>query len=175
MQTVVALVVATLLAVGGGAFVGSTLVGDKPQAPAHGDDAKENVAAAAKPAPEPAEKGHGGGHGGASAAKDAPAPAPAPKWKLKELAPIVTNLAESEAGWVRLQAAIIYDMAALPEPDMLVSQVTADIVAYLRTMTLASIQGADGLRRLHEDLSERAAIRSEGHIRELIIQALVVQ
>jgi flagellar FliL protein len=173
MQTVIALVVATLLAVGGGAFLGTTLVGDKT--PAHGDETKQSAAAPAKPAPEPTDKGHGGGHGGAAPAKEEPAPAPAPKWKLKELTPIVTNLAESEAGWVRLQAAIIYDMAALPEPDLLVSQVTADIVAYLRTMTLVSIQGADGLRRLHEDLSERAAIRSEGHIREIVIQALVVQ
>jgi flagellar basal body-associated protein FliL len=170
-QTVLALVVATLIGAGGGGFLGMTLVGEQPAAPAHGDEAKES-AAATKPAAEPAEKGHGGAHGAAPAVKETPA---APKWKLKELAPIVTNLGEPETGWVRLQAAIVYDGEALPQSDVLVSQITADIVAFLRTMTLASIQGADGLRRLHEDLSERAVIRSEGRVRELIIQALVVQ
>ncbi|MBY6240599.1 flagellar basal body-associated FliL family protein [Methylosinus sp. Sm6] len=175
MQTVVALVVATLVAVGGGGFLGMTLVGEQPAAPAHGDEAKES-AAASRPAPEPADKGHGGGgHGAAAPAAKEAAPPAAPKWKLKELAPIVTNLADPEMGWVRMQAAIVYDGEAVPQTDLLVSQVTADIVAFLRTMTLASIQGADGLRRLHEDLSERAVIRSEGRIRELIIQALVVQ
>jgi flagellar basal body-associated protein FliL len=175
VQTVAALVVATVIGVGGGGFLGYTLVGEPPAAASHGGEAP----VAAKPA-EPADSGHGhgGGHGGgahapsAGGAKEAPA---APKMRLKELAPIVTNLAAPETSWVRLQAAIVYDGEALPQPDVLVSEVTADIVAFLRTMTFESIEGADGLRRLHEDLSERAAIRSEGKIRELIIQALVVQ
>lgn len=184
VQTVAALVVATVIGVGGGGFLGYTLVGEPPAATSHGGEAKELAPVAAKSA-EPADSGHGhgGGHGGgahgggahapsAGGAKEAPA---APKMKLKELAPIVTNLAAPETSWVRLQAAIVYDGEALPQPDVLVSEVTADIVAFLRTMTFESIEGADGLRRLHEDLSERAAIRSEGKIRELIIQALVVQ
>lgn len=177
VQTALALVVATLIGAGGGVLLGFTLSSEPPAAGAHGGEAKE-TAAPAKVAAEPAESGHGNGHGAsghaapAAGAKEAPAP---PKLKLKELAPIVTNLAAPETGWVRLQAAIVYDVEALPQPDVLVSEVTADIVAFLRTMTLASIEGSDGLRRLHEDLSERAVIRSEGRIRELIIQALVVQ
>jgi flagellar basal body-associated protein FliL len=186
VQTVAALVVATVIGVGGGGFVGYTLVGEAPTAPSHGGETKEPLPAAAKSGGEAAEGGHGhggsghggSGHGGsghaapAGGAKDAPAPM---KTKLKELAPIVTNLAAPETSWVRLQAALVYDGEAAELPEILVSEVTADIVAFLRTMSLESIEGADGLRRLHEDLSERAMIRSEGKIRELIIQALVVQ
>ena len=45
----------------------------------------------------------------------------------------------------------------------------------MRTLTLAQIAGASGLQHLREDLNERAAIRSDGRVRELILQTLVVQ
>jgi flagellar FliL protein len=195
VQTVAALVVATVIGVGGGGFVGYTLVGETPATPSHGGEAKDPPPAAGKSGAEPSASGHGqsgggqaggghgagahgggghggGGHGAPAAAKETPAPV---RTNLKELAPIVTNLAAPETSWVRLQATLVYDGEATALTDILVSEVTADIVAFLRTMSLESIEGADGLRRLHEDLSERAVIRSEGKIRELIIQALVVQ
>jgi flagellar FliL protein len=183
VQTVTALVVATVIGVGGGGFVGYSLIGETPSSSSHGGETKEPPPAAPKSGGDAASSGQGhgasnhaaSGHGAsghAEPAKEAPAPV---QTKLKELAPIVTNLAAPETSWVRLQAALVYDGEAAALPDILVSEVTADIVAFLRTMSLESIEGADGLRRLHEDLSERAMIRSEGKIRELIIQALVVQ
>lgn len=166
-QIVVVLAVSTLIGVGGGGFLGLTLGVEPP--------ARAVIEAPAGSAPPKAagEKREESAHGaGEAAAKDASA---ATKMKLEELPPIVTNLASPDTGWVRLQAAIVYDSQAVQQPEILVSEVMADIVAFLRTTTLASIEGAEGLRRLHEDLTERAAIRSEGRIREFIIQALVVQ
>ncbi|BBU61630.1 hypothetical protein MSC49_15650 [Methylosinus sp. C49] len=171
-QLALALIVATVLGAGGGGFLGFTLTGDPATAAKSGEPAPAESAAPKKSA-EPVDKGHGG-HGAAAPSEGAK-DAPLAKMKLKELAPIVTNLAVPETGWVRLQASIVYDSQAVPQPDILISQVTADIVAFLRTMTLASLEGSDGLRRLHEDLTDRAATRSEGHIQEVIIQALVVQ
>jgi flagellar basal body-associated protein FliL len=165
----IALVVATLLGAGGGGFVGLTIVGEPGPANAPAAEASHEPAPPKKT--EAADKSHGG-HGAPEATGKE---APGSKMKLKELAPIVTNLAAPETGWVRLQAAIVYESQDALQLDVLVSEVTADIVAFLRTMTLASIEGSDGLRRLSEDLSERAQIRSEGRIHELIIQALVVQ
>jgi flagellar FliL protein len=95
--------------------------------------------------------------------------------EVKELPPIVTNLAVPETSWVRLQASIVYDARTVSQPDILAAELMSDVLAFLRTISLTSIEGADGLRRLHEDLSERAAIRSEGRVREFIIQTLVVQ
>lgn len=174
-QLALALVVATALGAGGGGFLGFTLTGD-PSAAAKPTAAEPSPLESAGPKKnaEPAEKGRGG-HGAATPSEGAKEGAAVSKMKLKELAPIVTNLASPETGWVRLQASIVYDSQAVPQPDILISQITADIVAFLRTMTLASLEGSDGLRRLHEDLTDRAAIRSEGHIQEVIIQALVVQ
>lgn len=170
-EIIIALAVSTLIGLGGGASLGFLLGVEAPSSTAVADKPAE-AHAAPKVASEKPSKSQG-----AHAAVESPSVEAAgrPKMGLKELPPIVTNLAAPETGWVRLQAAIVYDPQAVPQPDILVSQVTADVVAFLRTLSLASIQGGDGLRRLHEDLTERASIRSEGRIREFIIQALVVQ
>ncbi len=42
-------------------------------------------------------------------------------------------------------------------------------------MTLKQLEGPIGLQAIREDLNERAAIRSEGKVRELVIRTLVVQ
>ena len=94
---------------------------------------------------------------------------------LVNLPPVVTNLADPPDAWVRLQAAIVFDTKAVPAPDVLASQIAEDFLGFLKTLTVAQIGGASGLQHLREDLNERAAIRSEGRIRELIIQSLVVQ
>lgn len=95
-------------------------------------------------------------------------------FQLKELPAVVTNLGEPESKWVRLQGSIVFDGEGV-NAETLANSVGEDIAAYLRTVALSTIEGADGLRRLHEDLSERAAIRSQGRVREFIIQTLVVQ
>lgn len=97
------------------------------------------------------------------------------KTALKELAPIVTNLSDGNSSWIRLQVAIVYDPDTLTHPEILISELTGDIVAYLRSLSLRSIEGSAGLRRLNEELSERASVRSEGAVQELVIQSLVVQ
>ena len=94
--------------------------------------------------------------------------------KLKELPPVVTNLGNPQTVWVRLQAAIVYDERSISNLDILVSQLRSDIVAFLRVTSLASIQGADGLRRLHEELSDRASIRSEKQVKEFIIETIII-
>lgn len=98
-----------------------------------------------------------------------------PDMTLLDLPPIITNLADPSSAWIRLQAAIVYDNKAVAKPQMLAAQIGEDILAYMKTATLAQIGGASGLEHLREDLNERAAIRSEGHVREVIIQTVVVQ
>jgi flagellar FliL protein len=94
---------------------------------------------------------------------------------LKELPPIITNLADPPDTWIRLEAAIVVDNKPDQVPALMLGEITGDILAFLRTLTLSQIEGASGLRQLREDLNERAAIRSSGRVRELIIETLVVQ
>lgn len=98
-----------------------------------------------------------------------------PGASLHELAPIVTNLSDPSETWVRLQAAIVLDATQGREPELIAADVAEDILGYLRTVSLASFGGPSGLRHLREDLNERARIRSDGRVRELVIHALAVQ
>ena len=141
------LVVLTVLAAGGGGLIGSQIVASL----------KGNAATAdSKAAP--------------------PAPGPAADTAVRELVPVVTNLAApNAASWVRLQAAIVYNKADAAQIDVLASRINDDILAVVRTLTLAQLQGSSGLELLREDLNERASIRSDGHIRELMIEMLVIQ
>lgn len=94
---------------------------------------------------------------------------------LKPLASIVTNLAEPHDVWIRLEASIIFDDEAIAADEVLAGQIGEDILAYLRTVTLSQIEGPSGMQHLREDLVERARIRSDGRVKELVIQSLVVQ
>jgi flagellar FliL protein len=120
-----------------------------------------------------------------STLKDALAPKPqaqdhaavryGPGTNIKELAPIITNLANPPDSWIRLEAALVFDGKPDEHFDVMTAQINGDILAFLRTLTIRQLEGAAGLRQLREDLNERIAVRSGGKVRELIIQTLVIQ
>lgn len=109
--------------------------------------------------------------------KDASAPGPrAPaSTGMFDIPPVVTNLGAPQDTWIRLEASIVYDAKALPNPEAMAGQIAGDELAYLRTVTLKQIEGPIGLENIRQDLNERASIRSEGKVTELIIRTLVVQ
>jgi flagellar FliL protein len=65
--------------------------------------------------------------------------------------------------------------SAAAEDNSLAGQIGEDILAFLRTLSLAQIQGASGFQHLREDLGDRVRTRSRGKVRDLIIQALIVE
>jgi flagellar FliL protein len=95
--------------------------------------------------------------------------------RLRKISPVVTNLAAPAGTWIRMEGSVVTDQLNEEEASVLVARLGEDIVSYLRTVTPAQIEGARGLQYLREDLNERAAIRSGGKVRELIIETLVVQ
>ncbi len=94
---------------------------------------------------------------------------------IRKLAPVVTNIAGSETDWIRLEASIIYKSGIEFNSEVLAAETRQDVLAYLRTVSLAQIQGPSGLLHLREDLNERARIRSNGFIQEFVLETLVVQ
>ncbi len=179
---VLALGLLTLVALGAGA--------------AHGLQTFALIAAAGSqkaPGPVPAvvaasASGHGeaapaGGHGTPS--QGAPAKPvenkPAEKMKLpskiviRTLQPLITNIMLPNDLWVRLEAAIVYDQSEVDDPDVRLSEISGDLMAYLRTLTLREMQGADGLMFVRQDMRERIGLRTRGLARDIIIQTLVVQ
>ena len=106
---------------------------------------------------------------------EAVAGAAPPPTDLFEMPPIVTNLGAPKDTWIRLEASIVFDAKSVAHPESLADEIAADELAYLRTVSLSQIEGPIGLQNIRQDLNERAAIRSNGKVSELIIRTLVVQ
>jgi len=94
---------------------------------------------------------------------------------LFEMPPIVTNIGSPKDTWIRLEASIVFDAKTVQHPEALAEDIAGDELAYLRTISLAQVEGPIGLENIRQDLSERASIRSSGAVSELVIRTLVVQ
>jgi len=183
---IVLLLVLVGVGLGGGWFVGGYLKGQVPAAaPAAEADAKADGAAAGhgKAAAgghgeaagdhgggghgeEAAAEGHGGGHGEGEGA-------PVPTQKLFDLAPITTNLAAPNDTWARLEVAILFDTP--PADQNIVQIVHQDLLSYLRTVKMHQLEGASGIQHLRADLTERAAIRTDGRVTNVFIRTLLFE
>jgi len=96
------------------------------------------------------------------------------KVTIKALPPILTNLAAPKNAWVRMEASIIVN-GEVEELDVMAAQISEDTLAYLRTLTMSDIEGGSGLAYLRSDIKERAVVRSQGKVVEIIIGSLVVE
>jgi flagellar protein FliL len=120
--------------------------------------AEKETPAKADPASPPAVKGRFG-----------------PTASLRALAPIVTNLASPQNTWVRVEAALVVDGEQTGDANVLAAQITEDLIAFLRTVSLVQIEGASGFQHLREDLSDRVRVRSGGKVRDLVLQTFIVE
>ncbi len=110
--------------------------------------------------------------------EEAVTPAPlrySPGTSLYRPEPVIANLRQPRDAFIRVDLALVIDEADEATRTRLGAEIAGDVMAYLRTLDLARLEGASGLQFLREDLNERATIRSEGRVRELIIETLVVQ
>ncbi|TIS61699.1 MAG: flagellar basal body-associated protein FliL [Mesorhizobium sp.] len=89
-----------------------------------------------------------------------------------QLAPITTNLASPGEVWIRLEASVLYDA---PQPPEVTEQIHQDLLAYVRTLKMHQIEGASGYQHLKADLDERAALRSGGHVKQVLIRTMLLE
>ncbi|MBX9738499.1 MAG: flagellar basal body-associated FliL family protein, partial [Beijerinckiaceae bacterium] len=128
---------------------------------AHAADASKDASKAKAPAAAPPVPGE-------------PVKLPS-KMVLKDLPHVLTNVAMPPDSWIRLEASIVYDQAEVANPDVLVGEISNDLLAYLRSLSLREIQGAEGFMYLRQDMKDRVSLRAEGKVRDLVIQTLVLQ
>lgn len=95
--------------------------------------------------------------------------------RLQKLDPLVTNLASPKDAWIRVHASVLLEEETEGEIGLLRKKVEDDFLGYLRTLTLAHLEGGAGLQHLKEDLTERAKTRSKGLIHEVILESVVIQ
>ena len=94
---------------------------------------------------------------------------------LLDLPPIVTNLGAPADVWVRVEASIVFDPKSTQHPEVLAAEIAGDELAFLRTLSLAQLEGPIGLENVRQDLTDRASVRSGGKVSELVIRTLVLQ
>lgn len=150
MGMILGLGLATLIA--GGAGAGYAFYVQKKSA------APEQAAKPAREEPAAASKGKEGEMSG-----------------LLALQPIITNLAAPPGMWIRLESSVMVEGLPTKDVETLRKDVTEDVLAFLRTLTLPQVEGPMGLLHLKEDLNDRVAVRSKGKAREVVIQTMVLQ
>lgn len=139
----------SLVAAGGGWLLGGTLAPE------------QDATTAAEVDPDAAGGQPDSGHGEAAATQH-----------LVNLEPITTNLAYPRENWVRLEVSVLFEQAADPEMAQAIHQ---DILAYLRTVSLQQIEGPRGFQYLRDDLVERASLRSDGAVSNLLFRTFVIE
>lgn len=95
--------------------------------------------------------------------------------KIIAIPPVVTTLAEPEGRWIRVEGSILVDPANESSPELLAEQSGERVLAYLRTIKLEQLQGPSGFMALKDDLNETVSTLSNGQVRGLIIQGLLVE
>lgn len=94
---------------------------------------------------------------------------------IRNLPPVITNLAGPQRAWVRIEASIVLAGEPSPEDDLLAAKIAEDLVAFLRTISVTDIEGASGFQHLREDLVDRVRVRSGGRARDLVIHTFIIE
>ena len=91
---------------------------------------------------------------------------------ILKISPITTNLSFPSESWVRLEIALVFE----EEADLTMAEtIHQDLLAYLRTVSLQQIEGARGFQHLRDDLTERANIRSEGKVTNVLFRTFLIE
>jgi flagellar FliL protein len=87
---------------------------------------------------------------------------------------VITDLNSEPAVRARLDVSIIV-VHGTPQTTTLLGEVREDVIAYLKGLSLADIQGVRGFQNLREQLDDRARVRGRGAILGLLIGGLVLE
>ena len=157
MSVIILLLLLTLIA-GGGGFAVATMLSPAPALVPQGD-ATDAVAGSTV---EPAKASTGGDtveNGGI----------------VRQLAPIITNLAQPKETWMRIEVSIVIDAEAKAEQDLIAVKSSDEILALLRTVDLAQIEGPSGFLHFREDINDLVRENSGHKVLQVLINSMVVE
>lgn len=161
LMFLVVLAVISLIAGGAGFGVSATML--SPASLATGGDPTPIKTKITRSAGAEAAAGHG--------AADEPAEPPQRRIVV-DLPSITTNLIDPPDVWIRLELSLVFE----GETDLVMAEdIHQDILAYVHTMKLYNLRGGSGYQHLMQDLGERAAIRSQGEVRRVLVRSLILE
>lgn len=91
---------------------------------------------------------------------------------VTELPPITTSLAAPVETWVRMDVSLLLDA---PLPTETVEEIHQDLLTFMRTVKMHQVEGASGFLHLKADLQERASMRGDGHVKDVLIRTLLYE
>jgi flagellar FliL protein len=94
---------------------------------------------------------------------------------VQPLPPIVTNIMSPANTWLRLEASLLIDPEARGQAEELAARSSETMMAFIRTVTLAQIEGASGYQHFRDDLFDAVAAISEGKVKAITIATMVVE
>jgi flagellar protein FliL len=94
---------------------------------------------------------------------------------VRQLAPIVTNLASPKDTWMRIEVSLVINPEAQAEQDMIAVESSDQILTMLRTIDLSQIEGPSGFLHFKEDINDLLKENSENKIRQALIVSMVVE
>jgi flagellar protein FliL len=94
---------------------------------------------------------------------------------VRQLAPIVTNLASPKDTWMRIEVSLVINPEAQAEQDMIAVKSSDQILTMLRTIDLSQIEGPSGFLHFKEDINDLLKENSENKIRQALIVSMVVE
>lgn len=90
----------------------------------------------------------------------------------QDLPLITTNMAAPMDIWVRMDVSLLIEKELPTETAAMVHQ---DLLAFMRTLKMHQAEGPSGLQHLKADLRERAMLRTDGRVRDVLIRTLVFE
>jgi flagellar protein FliL len=163
MSVLLPVLLLTLIAAGGGFAVGTLLAAAPNLASAGMGTEVVAEAHVAGPADKTGANGHdGSGHAAGGGI-------------VRQLAPIITNLSSPKDIWIRIEASIIISPEAQAEQDTIAVKSSDQILALLRTVTLAQIEGPSGFLHFREDINDLVRENSEHKVSQVLISSMVVE
>jgi flagellar protein FliL len=94
---------------------------------------------------------------------------------IKQLAPIITNLASPKDTWMRIEVSLVINPEAQAEQDMIAVQSSDQILTMLRTVSLPQIEGPSGFLHFKEDINDLLRENSANKIKQVLINSMVVE
>ncbi len=94
---------------------------------------------------------------------------------IRQLAPIITNLASPKDVWMRIEVSIVIKPEAKAEQDLIAVKSSDQILALLRTIDLAQIEGPSGFLHFREDINDLVRESSEHKVAQVLINSMVVE
>jgi flagellar FliL protein len=168
VKFLVVIVVITVIAGGAGFGVSATIL--KPVALTSAGSATHEAETETATAHGSAH-GSAGGHG-VPAEHAEEAGAEQKKLVVVDIPSITTNLHDPTDAWIRMELSLVFEDAS---DQAMAEAVHQDILAYVHTMKLYNLRGGSGYQHLIEDLQDRAAIRTEGRVKRVLVRSLILE